>query len=144
MSQGNPGPPSDSKCRHCLALNDLDAPECWLCSRRDWRGAPIGRPSHPDSTRPRRGWLATIAGLPGLSGWLVLILVIGLSSALEGRRMIGPILLILLVLVLVIASIALAAVVEKERMIGPVPLILMVLIVVVTALMYIVCRAFAS
>jgi hypothetical protein len=56
---------SEPRCRHCQAPNDLDAPECWLCQRRDWRGArDVLGPSF-DPPLPRRNPFATVRGLPG-------------------------------------------------------------------------------
>jgi hypothetical protein len=65
MIQGKSGPSSDSRCRHCRATNDPDAWECWLCSRRDWRGAPVDRPRAPEPAPPRHDPHRTTRGLPG-------------------------------------------------------------------------------
>ena len=65
-SRSKPKPNSEAKCRHCRAPNDLDAPECWLCQRRDWRGAGgVPRPSF-DPPLPRRDPFAPVRGLPGM------------------------------------------------------------------------------
>jgi hypothetical protein len=66
-SRSGPKPKSDLKCRHCRAPNDLDAQECWLCQRRNWRG-PRGIRSLEDRRLPERSPFAAIAGLPGPSG----------------------------------------------------------------------------
>ena len=68
MSQVSSRPPLGSKCRHCRAPNEPDAWECWLCSRRDWRGALVVRPGDPEPAPPRHSPHRTTAGLPGLSG----------------------------------------------------------------------------
>jgi hypothetical protein len=64
-SRSGPKPKSDLKCRHCRAPNDIDAPECWLCQRRDWLGARGTRP-RDEPPLPGRNPYATVAGLPGV------------------------------------------------------------------------------
>lgn len=63
-SRSKPKPKSDLKCRHCRAPNDLDATECWLCQRRDWRGDRVVRLADV-TPLPERSPFATIQGLPG-------------------------------------------------------------------------------
>jgi hypothetical protein len=62
-SRSKPKPKLEPRCRHCRAPNDLDAPECWLCQRRQWR--ETGLRSREDPPLPERSPFATIAGLPG-------------------------------------------------------------------------------
>ena len=64
-SRSKPKPKSEAKCRHCRAPNDLDAPECWLCQRRDWRGPHVVGMSAPPPG-PRRDPFAPVRGLPGM------------------------------------------------------------------------------
>jgi hypothetical protein len=66
MSEGMAAPGPESSCRHCRATNDPGASECWLCSCRDWRGPPLGRPSHLEPTPTLHSPHRTIAGLPGI------------------------------------------------------------------------------
>jgi len=73
MSQGKPGSPAESKCRHCGASNTPGSSECWLCQRRDWRGYP-GSPPRPVTSPARRGPLSSIAG------WMVLIAIIAVFA----------------------------------------------------------------
>lgn len=56
-------------CRHCGATNDSDAWECWLCHRRDWRGAPKTPSRNPRSWPP-------FEARASLTGCLVLIITI--------------------------------------------------------------------
>jgi hypothetical protein len=65
-SRSKPKPKLEPRCRHCRAPNDLDAPECWLCQRRDWRGAGVR--TREAAPLPERSPFATIAGLPGPAG----------------------------------------------------------------------------
>jgi ribosomal protein L40E len=58
MSLAELGPKPDQICWDCGAANAPDAPECWLCHRRDWRSdgaaAPAKAGAIPDHDPSRR------------------------------------------------------------------------------------------
>ncbi len=80
-------------CRDCGATNDLDASECWLCQRRDWRADPASAAIKPDAgTFDRLKLFSSLETL--LIAMALAVVEVGVARLAPG---LGVVLLVLLV-----------------------------------------------